>query len=456
MTQPSREVLEDALRVVIDPDLHADIVSLGFVRAIDVSGGEVEVTIALTTPACPAKESLRAQAREALLNVPGIHGAVVRMTAETRASVDWSGPMREALGGVRHLIAVGAGKGGVGKSTTAVLLAAALARSGARVGLLDADIYGPSLGRLGGPAGTPNADGVTVVTLAHHLTPERASVLRGPRVSALLQQLLLSHTWGELDYLLVDLPPGTGDVPIGLAQLVPFSGAVLVTTASALAVDDTRRAATLFATLGVPVLGVIETMSTFRCGHCDTLHPLFGDAQAKQLSETLDVPMLGRWPHDPRMVDAANAGQWPDTLPPEVPHTAAALAARVSAMHHAQALHFDHAWHALPASAPDRPPQGVPGAPVRLIAAWREDERTLGLQWSDGGHDLWDVVRLRRTCPCAHCVDEDTGRRTLRREDVADDVRIASVATVGRYALTFRFTDGHDTGRYRWDRLKQS
>ncbi len=458
MTIPTEDALRDALRCVIDPDLHRDIVSLGFVRELKIAHGDVVATISLTTPACPAKESLRAQAYEALRAVPGVRGVDVRMTAETRPSVDWSGPMQHALGGVRHLIAIGAGKGGVGKSSTAVLLAAALARSGARVGLLDADIYGPSLGRLGGPVGTPNPDGVRIVSLAHHLAPERANVLRGPRVSALLQQLLTREPWGDLDYLLIDLPPGTGDVPIGLAQWVPLTGAVLVTTASALAVDDTRRAASLFATLSVPVLGVIETMSTFRCGHCDTLHPLFGEDQAAQLAQALGAPLLGQWPYDPRMMEASNEGRWPETLHADVHRTAAALAARVSVLHHEAAHTFDCAWTELPASPPPpEPPRDALGSqPPALKAVWQEDERTLGLRWSDGTEDLWDVVRLRRTCPCAHCVDEDTGRRTLRREDVADDVRIASLGTVGRYALTLRFTDGHDTGRYRWDRLKQS
>jgi ATP-binding protein involved in chromosome partitioning len=457
LTHPSLDTLRDALRVVIDPDLHRDIVSLGFVTDLHVADGDVRATISLTTPACPAKESLRAQATDALRAVEGVRHVDVRMTASTRASVDWAGPMEASLGGVRHLIAIGAGKGGVGKSSTAVLLAAALARMGARVGLLDADLYGPSLGRLGGPAGTPNPDGVHIVSLAHHLTPERANVLRGPRVSALLQQLLVSHPWGDLDYLLIDLPPGTGDVPIGLAQWVPLSGAVLVTTASGLAVDDTRRAASLFATLSVPVLGVIETMSTFRCGHCDTLHSLFGEDQASQLAMAIDAPLLGQWPYDPRMIDAANAGRWPDAVSPEVTRTAAALAARVSTLHHDAAYTLECAWDALPTSAPPTPVAATAqAAPPRLVGVWREDERTLGLRWSDGAEDLWDVVRLRRTCPCARCVDEDTGRRTLRREDVADNVRIEGVATVGRYALLLRFTDGHDTGRYRWDRLKQS
>lgn len=312
--------VRDALRVVIDPDLGQDIVSLGFVRDVQIDGGAVRFEVRLTTPACPVKDQLREAARSAVGAIPGVGAVEVVMTANT-TTVRTGGSVeaaQRALGGVRNVVVVGAGKGGVGKSSTSVNLAYALAEAGARVGLLDADVYGPSLAQLTG-AGVPSeqdgellvpplAGGVAVVSMAMFLAPQRASILRGPRVTAVLQQMLLQFAWGELDYLLVDLPPGTGDVPITLAQLVPITGAVLVTTPQEVALADTRRAAHLFRTLEVPVLGIVETMSGFLCPSCSVLHPIFAEGGGRRLAGETGAPLLGQIPLDPAIVASGEAG----------------------------------------------------------------------------------------------------------------------------------------------------
>ncbi len=298
--------IRDALRSVQDPDLHQDIEALGFVQDVVVDGTRVAFTVELTTPACPVKDVLRQQAHDAVAALEGVSSVDVRMTARTRAHAAVGGAA--ALADVVHVVLVGAGKGGVGKSTTTVALARALAATGARVAMLDADIHGPSLVTLTGadvpiPGDgrhtPPEVDGIAVVSMGMFMPAARATLLRGPRVTALLQQLVDGFAWGARDYLLVDCPPGTGDVHLTLAQLAPVSGAVLVTTPQDLAVDDTRRAATMYRTLGVPVLGVIETMAGFVCPSCDALHPLFGEGGGAALAGDLGVPLLGQIPLDP-------------------------------------------------------------------------------------------------------------------------------------------------------------
>ena len=468
-----------ALRVVIDPDLHEDIVSLGFVTSITLDGSAVAVVIRLTTPACPAKDDLARAARAALSALPGVERVEVEMTAETRGTRIVDDRMAAALGGVRNLVVIGAGKGGVGKSTVAVNLASALARAGARVGLLDADIHGPSVSHLTGalpPQPSPGqltqparVDGMAVVSMAMFLPSHRATILRGPRVTGVLQQLLTTFAWGELDYLLIDLPPGTGDIPITLAQLVPIAGAVLVTTPQEVAVIDGRRAGHMFRTLRVPVLGVVETMSGFVCDGCDRVHHLFGQGGGARLAAELEVPLLGQIPLDPAIVADSERGVAVVRAHPDAPGAraltlaAGRLAAALATTGSQDApIQIDTPWSPGlrvgrfgdgDAPAPEGQARAVPSAPV-VMGVRATDPRTLELTWTDGVTVAWDAVALRRGCPCAACVDERTGVRTLRPEQVGDDVRLVHLQTVGRYALSIRFSDGHDTGLYSWERLR--
>jgi len=291
----------------MDPDLHKNLMDLGFIRNLTIDGAVVSFDVHLTTPACPAKDALERESREVVEALEWVEKAVVRMTATTRGL-----SVGGALPGVANIVAVGAGKGGVGKSTTAVNLAYALAQAGARVGLLDADVYGPSIPQMTGAErptheldGKPipqDVGGVKVLSMGMFVSPEQASVLRGPRVGAVVRQFLTDFAWGELDYLLVDCPPGTGDVLLTLAQAVPLAGAVLVTTPQGVALADARKAADMFEKLEVPVLGVIETMARFICDHCDTPHDIFGSGGGEKLATRLGVPLLTSVPIDPKVV----------------------------------------------------------------------------------------------------------------------------------------------------------
>jgi len=306
----------DALRSVMDPDLHKDIVSLGFIRNMKIEGGVVSFDVNLTTPACPVKDRLREQSRQAVLAVPGVTDARVNMTAEVRRP---PAPSTAALQNVKNIVAVGSGKGGVGKSTVAANIAASLARSGARVGLLDADIYGPSIPimmRSGRPA-EPRADNVIEPGDAHgvkvmsmgYLTPgDQPLIWRGPMAHKAVQQSLLGVNWGELDYLIVDLPPGTGDVHLTLVQTVPVTGGVIVSTPQDVGLQISMKTLRMFQQTKVPILGIVENMSYYVCPHCGGSDDLFGHGGAEEAAKAMGVPFLGSIPLDPAIRKASDEG----------------------------------------------------------------------------------------------------------------------------------------------------
>jgi ATP-binding protein involved in chromosome partitioning len=297
----------DSLRSIQDPDLGQDIVSLGFVKDIRIEGGEVDFTIELTTPACPVKERFKTDAEAKVMALPGVTAARANMTANVRSRAV-QGP--EPIPGVKNLLAVGAGKGGVGKSTLSVNLAVALQRDGARVGLIDADVYGPNIPQMLGIDGQPEVDeekkritppeahGIKVISMGMFLPPDQAVVWRGPMLHSAVQQFMRDVEWGELDYLVVDLPPGTGDVSLSLAQSVPIAGAMVVTTPQQVSVADVRKAVGMFRQLRTPVLGVVENMSYFVCGHCHERTEIFGHGGGAAMAETLGIPFLGEVPMD--------------------------------------------------------------------------------------------------------------------------------------------------------------
>jgi ATP-binding protein involved in chromosome partitioning len=305
MTQVSEQGVLDALKQVRDPDLHKDIVTLGFVKDLKIEGGDVSFRIVLTTPACPVREQLQQQSEEVVRAVAGVTSVRVTMDAEV--------PKGRGLGekvtvpGVRNIVAVSSGKGGVGKSTVAVNLAAVLAADGARVGLMDADVYGPNVPLMLGTsrvrpeiAGNKllpvEAHGIKMMSMALLKPGDEPMILRGPILHGLVKQFLQDVLWGELDYLIVDMPPGTGDVQLSLAQLVPVQGAVLVTTPQEVAVADVRRALRMFETVAVPILGIVENMSYFVAPDTGTRYDIFGAGGGQKLAETYGVPFLGAVP----------------------------------------------------------------------------------------------------------------------------------------------------------------
>jgi ATP-binding protein involved in chromosome partitioning len=313
----SREQVLGALSAVRDPDLHKDIVSLGFVKDVKIAGGDVDFTIELTTPACPVKDQMKSEAEALVRALPGVTAARATMTADVRAR---GGFGRQAVPGIRNIIAVGAGKGGVGKSTTAVNLAVALQKKGARVGLMDADVYGPNtpqmLGITRGPEvvgektmAPPEAYGIKVISMGMLVPPDQPIIWRGPMLHGAVQQFMRDVAWGELDYLIVDLPPGTGDVSLSMAQSVPVAGAVVVTTPQGVSVSDVRKAVAMFRQLNIPVLGVVENMSYFVCGHCQERTEIFGHGGGARMAEDLGIPMLGEVPIDTRVREGGDEGK---------------------------------------------------------------------------------------------------------------------------------------------------
>jgi ATP-binding protein involved in chromosome partitioning len=333
----------DALRGIEDPDLRRDIVTLGFVKDIKICDGNVAFKMELTTPACPVKDQLKAQAQQAVAGLPGVTQVAVEMTAQVRGRE--TSP-QELIPGVRHVIAVASGKGGVGKSTVSANLAAALALTGAKVGLLDADVYGPTIPLLMGirkkPLMTETPDGPKIVPIAAHgvlvismgffIDENQAIVWRGPMLGKALHQLFSDVVWGDLDYLIVDLPPGTGDVPMSLAQMVPLSGVVVVMTPQQVAQDIGNKSVMMFRTLEqstgrtIPILGIVENMSG----------SVFGTGGAERAAERFGVPFLGRVPLDPRICEGGDSGTPALLLAPDSEqaeafrHIAGTLAAQVS------------------------------------------------------------------------------------------------------------------------------
>ena len=295
-----------ALRTVQEPELGGNLVDRGMIKNLRQQDGRVSLTVELTTPACPLKDQIEGEVVAALRQVDGVHDVSVEFTSNVKQLPGLFD--KQTVPGVAHVIAVASGKGGVGKSTVAVNLAVALAQEGARVGLLDADIYGPSApimldlkGRQ--PQVTGNSKmvpleshGIKAISVGFMVPDAQPLIFRGPIVSSMLRQFLYQVDWGELDYLVVDLPPGTGDIQLTLAQAIPLSGAVIVTTPQDVAMADVTRGIEMFRKLDVPILGLIENMSYFCCPNCGTRSEIFSHGGARAASTQFEVPFLGEIP----------------------------------------------------------------------------------------------------------------------------------------------------------------
>ena len=314
MSTPEESAVRDRLAAVTDPDLGEDIVSLGLVNAVDIDDEEETIYVDLTlgAPFSPSETTIAQDVREALAEFP--------YELELSASVDRGlDPEDEILPQVQNIIAVASGKGGVGKSTVAVNLAAGLSEMGARVGLFDADIYGPNVPRMVDademPTATPDEQiippqkfGMKLMSMDFLLGEDDPVIWRGPMVHKVLTQLWEDVDWGYLDYMIVDLPPGTGDTQLTLLQSVPVSGAVIVTTPQDVALDDARKGLEMFSEHNTPVLGIVENMSTFQCPDCGGEHPIFGSGGGRDLADEIDLPFLGEIPIDPAIREGGDDG----------------------------------------------------------------------------------------------------------------------------------------------------
>ena len=296
----------EALKVVQDPDLHRDIVSLGFIKDLTIDSGRVAFTIELTTPACPVKDQMRDQARAAVMSVPGVSNVDVQMSARVREALAGGEGGRAPLPGVKNIIAVGAGKGGVGKTTVAVNLAIALAKAGGKVGMIDADIYGPNVPIMLGLRTQITTDGqkmlpaekfgLQVISMGFLTADDAPIIWRGPMLHGALQQFFREVRWADLDYLVIDMPPGTGDVALTLSQTVPVAGAVVVTTPQQVSLADSRRAVAMYKKLNIPPIGILENMSHFVCPNCQHESDIFGQGGGERMAKDLGVPFIGRIP----------------------------------------------------------------------------------------------------------------------------------------------------------------
>jgi ATP-binding protein involved in chromosome partitioning len=366
------------------------------------------------------------------------------------------------------MIAITSGKGGVGKSTVSTNLAVMLARKGLRVGLVDADVYGPSIpGMLGIPSGRPpsmssggkvipaQALGVKVISMGMLTGDDSPAILRGPMVTKYLRMFITQVEWGELDMLLLDLPPGTGDTQLTLAQSFPLAGAIVVSTPQDVSLKIARRGLRMLEKVNVPILGIVENMSGFTCPSCGDVTHIFHQGGGKAAATELSVPFLGAIPLDPAIVDGGDEGVPLVAKAPDSPAAAAfaAIADVLAAdMGPAGGIKIPFDWHVADGSG--KPAAVAPGAATTRPLALDFDVTGLTIRWSDRTQHI-DSRDLRLACECALCRDEMTGRPLLDPERVPLTVAPVRIYSVGNYALGFTFSDGHDSGIYTFDALRR-
>ena len=407
-----------ALSQIIDPEVQKDIVSQGWVRNVQINSGLVTFDLA------PHKVALKQQAKEAVEALPD----VVRANVHLASGESLSEPpeVESGLAGVKKIIAVSSCKGGVGKSTVAALLARTLNSRGIKTGLLDADIYGPSiptLFNLHHPAVygdeqerivPVDAAGLKLMSFAF-LSDDGPTVLRGPMVSQYIQKLLHGVAWGDLDVLILDLPPGTGDIQLTISQSVQIDGAVIVSTPHQLSLTDVRKGIQMFDKVNVPVLGVIENMAWFACDECSKKHYLFGEAGAKSLEKMFGLETLAELPLSANLV-AEYADETTDAV-----------------------------LRAL------RTTEGAEIAPPEVSS----DASAITLKWLGGETISVPNAVLRKACACANCIDEMTHAPLLNPANVPDDIHALSVETIGNYAITVEWSDGHNTGFFPYKMIRE-
>ncbi|MCC5985157.1 MAG: P-loop NTPase [Rhodobacteraceae bacterium] len=362
-----------------------------------------------------------------------------------------------------RMIAVSSGKGGVGKSTVTANIAVAMTEAGLRVGIVDADIYGPSIpGILGVPAGKPAmtpggmiepamAHGIRVISMGMLTDDDSPAILRGPMVTKYLQSFVRQVDWGDTQVLLLDLPPGTGDIQLTLAQAFPLAGAVVVSTPQDVSLKIARRGLRMMEQVKVPILGVIENMSGFTCPSCGTLTHIFHQGGGEAIAQELGVPFLGKVPLDPAVVDCGDDGVPLLKAAPDGPAAAAyrrIAAALAGADADAAGIATPFRWTVTEADGKPAPAPVSPDGPADRLAALEHAPGRLTLTWTDGTTQTLGARDLRIACPCAKCRDEMTGARLLDPATVAFDIDLTRIWSVGNYALGMAFSDGHDTGIY--------
>ena len=448
MTSINKDKVMQALRAVRDLALDRDVVSLGWVGEIKVDDDALRLTLAFPSPLHPGREALAQACAAAAEQVAGVARATVVTTVEVPRGPPVPLP---ALGEVRNLVAVASGKGGVGKSTVAVNLAHAFAQAGAQVGLLDVDVYGPSVPGMVGLADRRltetgaegrlkplEAYGMHVMSMGFLTNRETPVIWRGPIASQLVRQFLGGVDWGALDYLFIDLPPGTGDIQLTLSQAVPLTGAVIVTTPQEVAHTIAEKGLRMFQQVKVPILGVVENMAYYACPECGHHDPIFREGGGTAAAGKLGLPLLGRIPLNSAIAASGDAGR------PLLLHAPEAGVTR--------AYHEIAVATALELVRNRLAEADNPVAPTEVELA---DKKRLQLKWADGRTQELGVFRLRSECPCADCVDEFSGERTLDPATLDPELGLEKVEAVGRYALKLTFSDGHSSGLFTYRMLRE-
>ncbi len=348
---------------------------------------------------------------------------------------------------VKNVIAVASGKGGVGKSTVSANLALALAASGAKVGLMDADVYGPSIPTILGITEKPvqickgiqpvEKYGVKVISMGFFVPMNEAVIWRGPLLHKMVTDFLGVVDWGELDYLIVDLPPGTGDIQLSLCQTIPLTGAVIVSTPQEVAWNVAQRAIVMFDKLNAPILGIIENMSHYICGHCGQKDEIFGTGGARTAADRLEIPYLGGIPLLTSVRLTSDQGDPIVHADPQSPVSKDII--KIAENLKAQV--------ALRNNKPE-----VRKVPLKIGAP---NEPEIQILWNDGHSSRYNPRQLRSACPCASCVNEITGERILDPNSVSETIRALAIHTIGRYAIQIEWSDGHDTGIYGYEFLRK-
>jgi len=428
----TREAVESALSNIIDPDLNRDIVSLGFVKELEIVDDHVSLELELTTPACPVRDQFRDQAKSLISQIAGVQSVQVKLSSRKVERTQRA--ERSGLDQVDSLVAIASGKGGVGKSTVASSVAMELVRQGYRVGLLDMDIYGPSIPTLfeHHEAGLTGDDenmvvpeefnGLKVMSFGFWLG-DTPAIMRGPMVTNYVQQFLHQVNWGELDYLFLDFPPGTGDIQITITQSVQMDGAVIVTTPHVLSAADVGKAIQMFDKVSVPVLGVIENMSYFEAPDTGKRYHVFGRGAGERISTKYGLPVLGELPISPQEFGG------PTTDSPRSEPMQRAIDGMIRELGKSRA--------------------------GRELPEFSFDATAVSLHWPDGTESRVDNRTLRASCQCAICVDEYTGEPTLDVDSIPPDIQPKTVEKVGNYALSIDWSDGHTTGFFPYARIRE-
>lgn len=418
------------MRHIIDPDLGKDIVSLGFIKNLRIDGADVSFTVELTTPACPVKESFRTACAAAVQGVPGVRMVQVEMSAMKAKE---RGNQVDTLQGVATIIAVSSCKGGVGKSTVAAHLARAIQREGHEVGLLDVDIYGPSIPTLF-RTHQPDVymkdqliqpvvvDGLKTMSLGY-VMGDKPAVMRGPMVSNYTMQILRQTDWGPLEYLIIDMPPGTGDIQLTLVQQATIDGAIIVTTPQALSLVDVARGIMMFEKVEVPVLGIVENMAYFECDNCSKKHFIFGNSTAS-LKARFGLNILAQLPVMPGVSDTSTRDSGSDI------QAFAELA---------ENLHREIGKRRM--SSGQKP-------------VLEPEQGRIKITWPDGMESRLANKVVRASCQCALCVNEFTGAPILDPATVTEEIRIEDFQPLGNYAVAITWSDGHSSGIFSWEHLR--